>query len=120
MIVCSCAVISDRDLEEAVLEIMSEPNAPIPTPGVVYKQLAKRMTCCGCAPLAIETIYAKMEDLERRGLICPWACATAKSRLREFSMANARAVPRARRARALERSRPAEPPRSPSRAGIRS
>ncbi len=81
MIVCSCAVISDRDLELAVLEVMSAPDAPLPTPGVIYRHLQKKMQCCGCAPLAADTIYAKMEDLERRGLICPCACASARSRL---------------------------------------
>jgi len=81
MIICSCAIITDRDLEQAVIEVMSQPNAPLPTPGVIYRHLQKKMQCCGCAPLAAETIYAKMEDLERRGLICPCACATAKSRM---------------------------------------
>ena len=84
MIICSCAVVSDRDLEQAVLEVMSQPNAPLPTPGVIYRHMQKKMQCCGCAPLAADTIYAKMEDLERRGLICPCACATAKSRLQSL------------------------------------
>lgn len=100
MIVCSCAVISDADLERAVLEIMSLPNAPLPTPGVVYRHLQKRMSCCGCAPLATETIYAKMEDLERRGLICPCACASAKTRLKDAAARPRRALP-ARRASAV-------------------
>lgn len=81
MIVCSCAVITDRDLEQAVFEVMSEPNAPLPTPGVIYRHLQKKMQCCGCAPLAADTIYAKMEELERAGRICPCACASAKTRM---------------------------------------
>jgi hypothetical protein len=84
MIICSCAVISDKDLEQAVLEVMSQPNAPLPTPGVIYRHMQKKMQCCGCAPLAADTIYAKMEELEQRGLICPCACATAKSRLQNM------------------------------------
>ena len=35
MIVCSCAIITDQDIEEALIEIMSLPDAPLPTPGVV-------------------------------------------------------------------------------------
>jgi hypothetical protein len=81
MIICSCVVITDKDLEQAVLEVMSQPNAPLPTPGVIYRHLQKKMQCCGCAPLAADTIYAKMEELEKKGLICPCACATAKSRM---------------------------------------
>jgi bacterioferritin-associated ferredoxin len=71
MIVCSCNVISETDIERALIEIMSVPVPPLPTPGVVYKHLSRRMRCCGCAPLAIDLIYDKMEQLERRGLICP-------------------------------------------------
>jgi hypothetical protein len=50
MIVCSCAAISDADIEQALVEIMSQPGAPLPTPGVVYRHLDKRMVCCGCSP----------------------------------------------------------------------
>lgn len=85
MIVCSCTVISDRDIEGALLEILNQPNAPIPTPGVVYRHLSKRMNCCSCAPLAVETIYNKVEALEKKGLISPNVCATARSKLLEFS-----------------------------------
>jgi GTP cyclohydrolase FolE2 len=92
MIVCSCAVVTDKDLETAVLEIMSQPNAPLPTPGVVYRHLEKKMNCCGCATLAADTIYAKMEELEAKGLICPCACATAKTKLQDIVQRPARRV----------------------------
>jgi hypothetical protein len=85
MIVCSCTVISDRDIELALIDILNRPNAPIPTPGVVYRHLQKRMNCCGCAPLAVETIYNKVEELERRGVIAASVCAAARSKLLEFS-----------------------------------
>jgi bacterioferritin-associated ferredoxin len=81
VIICSCAVISDREIEEALVEILSQPNAPLPTPGVVYRHLSKKMACCSCAPLAVSTIYALVEKLEREGRVSPDACATAKVRL---------------------------------------
>ena len=85
MIVCSCTVISDRDIEGALIEILNAPDAPIPTPGIVYRHLSKRMNCCGCAPLAVDTIYNKVEELERKGLISPTICATTRSKLLEFT-----------------------------------
>lgn len=85
MIVCSCTIISDSDIEAALIEILGQPNAPIPTPGVVYRHLQKRMNCCGCAPLAVETIYAKVEELERKGLVSPNVCETARSKLLQFT-----------------------------------
>jgi hypothetical protein len=81
MIVCSCAAISDADIEQALVEILSEPGAPLPTPGVVYRHLEKRMVCCGCAPLAVSTIYEKIDALAERGVVCPYACACAQGRL---------------------------------------
>ena len=81
MIVCSCAAISDADIEKALVEIMSQPGAPLPTPGVVYRHLEKRMVCCGCSPLAVSTIYEKIDELAEKGVVCPYACACAQGRL---------------------------------------
>jgi hypothetical protein len=81
MIVCSCSVISDADIEAALVEILSQPDAPLPTPGVVYRHLTKKMVCCGCLPLAVSTIYAKIDELAEKGVVCPYACACAQGRL---------------------------------------
>ncbi len=81
MIICSCKVISDHDVESALVEILSEPDALIPTPGIVFRHLQKKMKCCGCAPLAVETIYAKMTVLMERGEICPQKGAEVRGKL---------------------------------------
>ena len=83
MIVCSCLVISDAEIEQALIEILKQPDTPLPTPGVVYRQLEKKMVCCGCAPLAVSTIYQKIDELAQKGLVCPYACASAKGRILE-------------------------------------
>ena len=95
MIVCSCPVITDKDIEEALVEIMSQPDAPLPTPGVVYQHLSKKMVCCGCAPLAVSTIYEKIDQLAERGVICPYACACAQGRLLKCAAAAGAAADRA-------------------------
>jgi len=92
VIVCSCAVISDADIEQALIEILSLPDAPLPTPGVVYRHLEKKMICCGCAPLAVSTIYQKIDELAQKGLVCPYASAFAQGQLLE----RARNTPAAR------------------------
>jgi bacterioferritin-associated ferredoxin len=90
MIVCSCSRISDFDIELALLDLLNQPEAPIPTPGAVYRYLEKRMNCCGCAPVAVEVIYAKLEDLERRGLICPYRSLSTRERLKKLSLMKGR------------------------------
>ncbi len=82
MIVCSCNVISDGDIERVLVDIFSKPDAPIPTPGLVYRELSRRMNCCGCAPLAVTVIYERLEALERRGDICRYRCADIRKKLR--------------------------------------
>jgi bacterioferritin-associated ferredoxin len=81
MIVCSCQVISDKDIEQALAAILREPDAPLPTPGVVYRQLAKKMVCGSCSPLAVRTIYEAIDRLAARGGVCPYACENARGRL---------------------------------------
>lgn len=81
MIVCSCTVITDKHIEQALIEIMRLPSAPIPTPGVVFRHLQQKMKCCGCAPLAVETIYKKMDELIERRLICPQRGSEARGKL---------------------------------------
>lgn len=82
MIICSCNVISDSDIERVLIEIFSKPDAPIPTPGLVYRELSKRMNCCSCAPVAVAVIYERLEALEKRGEICRYRCAHIRSKLR--------------------------------------
>jgi hypothetical protein len=77
-------VISERDIEAAVIGIMSAPNAPIPTPGVVFRYLNKRMNCCTCAPVAVATIYAAMDRLAISTHVCPFILAEARAKLIRF------------------------------------
>lgn len=93
MIICSCSRITDFDIELALLDILSQPEAPIPTPGVVYRHLEKRMNCCGCAPVAVEVIYAKLEELERKGLVCPYRSLSTRERLLKLSLMKDRIEP---------------------------
>jgi len=81
MIVCSCLAITDEQIEQALVEILSLADAPLPTPGVVYRHLQKKMVCCSCSPLAVSTIYEKIDQLAEEGVVCPYACACAQGRL---------------------------------------
>ncbi len=81
MIVCSCAVITDRDIDRAVCEIMSAPRALLPTPGIVFRHLQKRMNCCRCAPLTVSIIYDSMDRLEHDTRVCPYSLAEARRKL---------------------------------------
>ncbi len=81
MIVCSCTLISDRDIDRAVVEIMSDTRALLPTPGVVFRHLNAKMNCCSCAPLTVALIYGAMTRLESDTRICPFALAEVRRKL---------------------------------------
>ncbi len=92
MIVCHCNVITDGDINRALLYLLNLPEAPIPTPGLVYRTLNHRFNCCSCAPVAVETIYAAMERLEKQGLICPYRSAATKKQLARMAERTGRRV----------------------------
>lgn len=81
MIVCSCAAISDRDIDSAVTDLMSTGPGILPTPGVVFRHLNKKMNCCSCAPVTVGAIYAAMDRLEQSTRVCPFALADARAKL---------------------------------------
>jgi hypothetical protein len=81
MIVCSCNVVSEADLDCALMELMRLPAPPLPTPGLVLKHLSARMNCCGCAPLLVTTIYQRLARLEQAGLVHPELSADMRLRL---------------------------------------
>jgi hypothetical protein len=92
MIVCSCTTVSDHDIELALLDLLNQPEAPIPTPGLVFRHLSQKMSCCGCAPLTVETIYSKVEELEKKGLVCPYRSLSARESLMRLQLRNKRSA----------------------------
>jgi hypothetical protein len=81
VIICSCAIVSHRDIEIAVSAIMSSEPGMLPTPGVVFRYLNKKMHCCSCAPLSVSAIYNAMDRLALDTRICPFALAEARAKL---------------------------------------
>jgi len=59
MIICSCNVLSDKQLQEAAEEMRKDPNGKIPTPGAVFRHLGCRPRCGGCFPSVIDIIHKK-------------------------------------------------------------
>ncbi|MCG8408663.1 MAG: (2Fe-2S)-binding protein [Phycisphaerales bacterium] len=66
MIVCSCTVITDKELKQAAEAIKNEPGQGIVTPGAVFRYLGKRPKCGTCFPMIVHIIHA-MAEKDRRG-----------------------------------------------------
>lgn len=93
MIICSCSGLSDADVEAALVSLMNVPEPPLPTPGVVFRELGQKLKCCGCAPLLVETIYTKLKELEALGRVCPYRCRPMLEWLADFKSRRAARLP---------------------------
>jgi bacterioferritin-associated ferredoxin len=63
MILCSCAVIRQDEMRDAIRELVRKnPNAPV-TPNRVYKQMGKTPDCTDCAPLLLRRIQMIYTDI---------------------------------------------------------
>jgi len=51
MIVCSCSMITDRDIADAVSALRTADPFVVLTPGLIYRHLGKRPSCGSCLPL---------------------------------------------------------------------
>jgi bacterioferritin-associated ferredoxin len=81
VIVCSCAVVSHRDIELAVAEIMNAQPGVLPTPGMIFRFLDKKMNCCTCAPVAISAINTAIQRLAQKMHLAPPALTKMNAQL---------------------------------------
>jgi bacterioferritin-associated ferredoxin len=58
MIVCSCTMITSKDIADAVAAIRTAQPFAVLTPGLIYRHLGKRPSCGGCLPLVTKLMVA--------------------------------------------------------------
>ena len=62
MIVCSCTLITSKDIAEAVTSLRTNDPFVVLTPGLIYRHLGKRPSCGNCLPLITKLMVAYDED----------------------------------------------------------
>ncbi|HXG78741.1 MAG TPA: hypothetical protein VNJ31_05310 [Methyloceanibacter sp.] len=62
MIVCSCTMITSKDIAEAVTALRTKDPFVVLTPGLIYRHLGKRPSCGGCLPLITKLMVAYDEE----------------------------------------------------------
>jgi bacterioferritin-associated ferredoxin len=62
MIVCSCTLITAKDIAEAVAAIRTKDPYAVLTPGLIYRTLGKRPSCGGCLPLITKLMVSYDEE----------------------------------------------------------
>ena len=66
MLVCHCNLITEKEIEDAIIELLDEDSWMLIVPARVYHRLQKRGRCCGCFPNVVETIIRVTEDYHAR------------------------------------------------------
>ena len=66
MLVCHCNLITEKEIEQAVRELLDVDPWQLIVPAKVYHSLKKRGRCCGCFPNVVDTIIRVTEDYHRR------------------------------------------------------
>ncbi len=62
MIVCSCTLITAKDVEETVTALRTRDPFVVLTPGLIYRHLGKRPSCGDCLPLIAKLMVAYDEE----------------------------------------------------------
>ena len=62
MIICSCSLITAKDVADAVNAIRTADPLVVLTPGLVYRHLGKRPTCGSCLPLITKLMVGYDEE----------------------------------------------------------
>ena len=69
MIVCSCNIITRRDIERVIERILADDPFAVLTPNLIYHRLGRRGRCCGCFPqvtrILVEHGMAVRQRIER-------------------------------------------------------
>lgn len=69
MLICSCAVISDHDIRNAIQWMRASDPLAVITPGKVYRALGKNPDCGGCIAHFVATmadeVTTEIPDLKR-------------------------------------------------------
>ncbi|AMN55043.1 MULTISPECIES: (2Fe-2S)-binding protein [Stappiaceae] len=80
MIICSCNVLSDKQLREAAEEMRADPNGKVPTPGAVFRHLGCRPRCGSCFPSVIDIIHEKSSEEQPKSEESPAELKQASNR----------------------------------------
>jgi bacterioferritin-associated ferredoxin len=62
MIVCSCTMITSKDVAEAVAALRTKDPFVVLTPGLIYRHLGVRPSCGSCLPLITKLMVGYDEE----------------------------------------------------------
>lgn len=84
MLICHCNVITEKEIEQTIVDLLDEDAWQLIVPAKVYHRLKKRGRCCGCFPNVVETIIRVTEQYHSRGVTAHAEIVLHLDRVREL------------------------------------
>ncbi|CAN7194794.1 (2Fe-2S)-binding protein [Pararhizobium sp. LjRoot235] len=91
MLVCSCNFITDKDIEDTIIELLDEDCWQLIVPAKVYHAMQKRGRCCGCFPNVVDIIIRTTERYHASRPSTDGQLFDFMTRLKQFHEENRRA-----------------------------
>ncbi|MEJ6785376.1 (2Fe-2S)-binding protein [Aminobacter sp. Piv2-1] len=66
MLICHCNLITQKEIEDTIIELLDRDPWSLIVPAKVYHALQQRGRCCGCFPNVVETIIRITEAYHAR------------------------------------------------------
>ena len=66
MIVCSCNIITRRDIEAVIERLLADDPYAVLTPNLIYHRLGRRGRCCGCFPQVTDILVEHATAVRER------------------------------------------------------
>ena len=66
MLVCHCNLITEKEIEDTIIQLLDQDPWNLIVPAKVYHTMQKRGRCCGCFPNVVETIIRVTEHYHAR------------------------------------------------------
>lgn len=66
MLICHCNLITQKEIEDTIIQLLEKDPWTLIVPAKVYHTLQKRGRCCGCFPNVVETIIRVTEEYHAR------------------------------------------------------
>jgi bacterioferritin-associated ferredoxin len=84
MLICQCNIITQKEVEQAIVALLDEDCWQLIVPAKVYHSMKKRGRCCGCFPNVVETIIRVTEEYHARSETDGVDVVTHLDRVREL------------------------------------
>ncbi|MEO5806062.1 (2Fe-2S)-binding protein [Devosia sp.] len=62
MLVCQCNMITSKEIEDIVLELLQQDPWQLIIPAKVYRELERRARCSGCVPNVVDIVVRVTEE----------------------------------------------------------